>query len=137
MKKIALLVVLGIFILPFGLYGFYWWDSAKNRGNEFGYWGDFNRTKNALASIPGVTLTRKWHNLDLTLEEFGFEVMTNGCRVNIWFGESYAVRNLSRRRAIPLLKEMIAEQLTNTVPHETTGIPIDEDSGGLALRWGD
>jgi hypothetical protein len=128
MKKIALLVVVGIFIFPFGFYGFYRWDSAKNRGNEFGYWGDFNRTKNALASIPGVTLTRKWHHLDLTLEEFGFEVMTNGCRVNVWFGESDEVRNLSRRRAIPVLKKMISERLTNSVPHETLGIPINQES---------
>jgi hypothetical protein len=127
-------VVLGIFIVPLGLLGFYRWDSAKNRGSEFGYWGDFNRTRNALASIPGIALTRKWHNLDVTLEEFGFEVMTNGRPVNIFFGEMDAVRNMPKRRAIPVLKEMVAQQLTNTVPWRTIGIPIDQDGGGLALR---
>jgi hypothetical protein len=100
MKKIVSLVILGIFFVPIGLYGFYWWDSAKNRGSEFGYWGEFNRTKNALASISGVALTHKWHNLDVTLEEFGFGLMTNGRAVNIGFSERDAVRTMSRKRAI-------------------------------------
>ena len=134
MKKIVALVILGIFFVPLGLYGFYWWDGAKNRGSEFGYWGEFNRTKNALASIPGVTLTHKWHNLDVTLEEFGFSVTTNGRAVNIYFRERDAVRTLSRKRAIPILQEMIARELTNAVPSKPIGIPIDQDSGGL---WDD
>ena len=131
MKKIVSLVILGIFFVPVGLYGLYRWDSARNRGSEFGYWGEFNRTKNSLASIPGVTLTHKWHNLDVTLEGIGFGLTTNGRQVNIFIRESDAVRTLSRKRAIPLLKDMIARELTNPVPSEPIGMAIDRAGGGL------
>src|SRR5688572_6052170 len=70
-------------MLPF----LYHWDSNTNRGFTFGYYGQFNTVSNALARFKGVTIFRSWHNCDVTLEEFGFDVKTSEDRLlKIYFG---------------------------------------------------
>jgi sugar phosphate permease len=56
LKRILFFSVAAVFVVPLGLLSIYKWDSSKNRGAEFGYWGDFNRTSNALASIQGISI---------------------------------------------------------------------------------
>ena len=67
---ICLLIVLALVALAV----LYFWDADENRGFEFGYYGDFNRVKYALAKVDGVSITREWANEDIDLEEFGFTV---------------------------------------------------------------
>jgi hypothetical protein len=55
MKTFFLALLLLVVAIPIGWAGWYRWDSARNRGKQYGYYGDFNRVSNALASIPGVT----------------------------------------------------------------------------------
>jgi hypothetical protein len=70
---------------------------ARNTGKESGYYGDFNRASNALVSIPGIRITNSWLNSDITLEEFGFDVVTgNGRAVRIGFSEQDPRRKFSR-----------------------------------------
>jgi len=84
------LVLFVVFIL------WYRWDSGTNHGYQFGYYGEFNRISNALASIPGITITQSWHNCDVTLEEFGFIATTrSGESVQIALGERDRIRSLS------------------------------------------
>ena len=66
MKKFILIswVALVIFVSCILWYG---WDSGTNHGYWFGYYGEFNRVSNSLASIPGITITQAWANCDVRL----------------------------------------------------------------------
>jgi len=116
MKVLAviLLGVLAVILIPFGFYGWHRWDSSKNRGFEFGYYGEFNRVSNALASIPGVSVTQAWHNLDLSLEWFSFGIMVTGQPLCLTFSETDQIRAMSRDAAITALKKRLATELSIT-----------------------
>ena len=114
-----ILIVLSLIAVAFiSLVGWYRWDSAQNRGNEFGYYGDFNRVSNPLASISGVVITQAWHHEDITLEEFGFHLTTNGQSVSLHFGETDPVRNFKRAAAVAALQQRIATALAQAQPGE-------------------
>ncbi len=112
--KALFIAVLVVFMI-LGLY-IVWnrWDVARNRGSEFGYYGEFNRVSNALASIPGVTITQAWHNLDLTLEEFGFGITFAGRPASLVFGERDPIREMSRAGAVAALNARINSELSIT-----------------------
>ncbi len=81
---------------------------ATNNGKESGYYGDFNRASNALVSIPGIRITNSWLNSDITLEEFGFDVVTgNGQAVRVGFSEQDPRRKFSRAQ----LAEVLAAEI--------------------------
>ena len=89
----------------------YRWDSGTNHGYRFGYYGDFNRISNALASIPGITITQSWANRDVTLEEFGFAAATtSGGTIRIAVGERDRIRSLSGDSLVQALKAEIETQ---------------------------
>jgi hypothetical protein len=113
MKILLAIVGLGI-ALVVGFIVFYRWDSSRNRGYQWGYYGEFNSISNALASIPGVTVTQAWHNLDVTLEEFGFGITVTGQPVRLAFGETDTIREMSRDAAVVALKAQIAAELSTT-----------------------
>ncbi len=84
---------------------------AQNDGRESGYYGDFNRVSNALGSIPGVVVTNFWMNRDITLEEFGFEAVTDtGKPVRISVGERDPLRQMSRTQLVAALRKVIERQ---------------------------
>ena len=57
-------------------------------GVESGYYGQFNRVKLVLESMPGVRIENHWQPHDVTLEDFGFDVRTKEDRpVRLNFGE--------------------------------------------------
>ena len=112
--KILLIVVLTVLMIPVMFIAWYRWDSARNRGSEFGYYGEFNRISNALASIPGVTVRKGWHNRDVTLEEFGFDFTVTGRPVSLAFGETDPIRDMSRTKAAVALQARIAAELSAT-----------------------
>ena len=94
--------------------GFVLWyrrDSATNHGYQFGYYGEFNRVSNALASIPGITITQAWANRDITLEEFGFSAtVASGESVRIAVSERDRIRSLSGDSLVQALKTEIETQ---------------------------
>jgi hypothetical protein len=84
---------------------------ATNNGKESGYYGDFNRASNALVAIPGIRITNFWMNPDITLEEFGFDVITqSGQPVHIAFGETDPRRKLSRDQLSAALATEITQR---------------------------
>lgn len=89
------------------LVAFYLMDSNRNRGWHFGYWGEFNRVSNTIASIPGVAVTTFWHNADVTLEEFGFDVSFKGTTTSLFFGETNAIRSMPPDQMLIALKRKI------------------------------
>ena len=91
----------------------YRWDSATNRGYKRGYWGQFNTVSNELSALPGVIIVKPWYNADLTLEEFGFDLLTQGERVTLAFGEKDPIRRLSGQQLRKALLEQIAKQISN------------------------
>ena len=110
MKKFILIpwVALVIFVSCILWYG---WDSGTNHGYRFGYYGEFNRVSNALASIPGITITQAWANCDVTLEEFGFTAtMGSGEPVRIAVGERDRIRSLSGDSLVLALKMEIEKK---------------------------
>ncbi len=107
----AVLIILGSCCLLIGLIGSYQWDSAQNHGNTFGYYGEYNGVSNALASIPGVTVTGGWHNHDVTLEEFGFDIRVAGKPVRLLFSETDPIRRMKRDAAISALQLRIKPEL--------------------------
>jgi hypothetical protein len=109
--RVLLPIIAALSVCFFGYIGWYFWDSSRNRGSEFGYYGEFNRVSNTLASIPGVVVTQAWHNLDLTLEEFGFDLTITGRPVRLFFGETDPIRNMRRDAAVAALQNRIAAEL--------------------------
>ena len=108
--SIAWLVVIGFI----GFLGWLGWDTSRNRGYEFGYYGEFNRVAHALATIPEVTVVRSWHNADLTLEEFGFDLMVSGQSIDLDFGETDPIRTMKREDAVGALKSRIASRVASS-----------------------
>jgi hypothetical protein len=75
---------------------YYTWDSARNRGYPFGYYGEFNTVSNALAQISGIEILGSWYNGDVTLEEFGFEIRTaDGRPIKLFVSETDPIRKMS------------------------------------------
>ena len=97
-------------------FGWYRWDSSRNRGYTFGYYGELNRVGNALAQIPGVKILGSAHNPDITLEEFTFYIRTDdGARVQLWFGERDPARRLSGKRLMAELRRRIGNEVQQTI----------------------
>ena len=97
-----------ILMLPVLFVGFYRWDSSRNRGFHFGYWGDFNRVEHALGSLPGLRVDRSYANKDVVIEEFGF-VVAQGSRtgVDLFIAESDPIRQMSGDRLREELRSRI------------------------------
>lgn len=88
------------------------WDYSKNRGFTTGYYGEFNTVSNALAKVAGITILSSWHNADVTLEEFGFDVKTSeGRTLKIYFGETTPVRKLTGDKLNTALAKEIQDAL--------------------------
>ena len=110
MKKL-IATLSAVLVLFIGFILWYRWDSGTNHGYQFGYYGEFNRVSNALASIPGLTVTQAWHNCDVTLEEFGFTATTSsGESVRITVGERDRIRSLSGDSLVQALATEIERQ---------------------------
>ena len=112
--RVLLTILTLLIVVFFGFIGWYRWDSSYNRGSESGYYGTFNRISNALASISGVTVTQSWHNLDVTLEEFGFDLTVTGQPVHLFFGETDPIRKMSRAAVVVALQALIATELASS-----------------------
>lgn len=110
MKKFAA-ALLAVMIFLVGSMLWYRWDSRTNHGHQFGYYGEFNRVSNALASIPGITITRSWANCDLSLEEFGFTAINSaGIPVRIALEERDPIRSLSGKLLVQTLSAEVERQ---------------------------
>lgn len=88
---------------------FYQWNIAKNRGYEFGYYGVFNRISHSIESIPSVSnVTTTAMDIDISLEEFGFEVnLKNGRSIKLFFQESGPIRSLTGKKLRAALEELL------------------------------
>jgi len=90
-----LLVAGFVTITPLLCAPFYWWDSHVNHGWHWGYYGDFNSVKDAIESVPDLTIVNRWENDDLTLEEFAFFVRRpDGKQIQLGFSEDDEIRHL-------------------------------------------
>ena len=116
MKAKAILGLCVLFgVAPVAFIGWYRWDSAQNRGFEFGYFGTVNRVRHTLAAIPGVTITRDWANPDMTIEEFGFDIRTNTSQpLHLAFQESDPLRKLSGQQLTDALTARIQQETPTT-----------------------
>lgn len=81
-----------------------------NWGLECGYYGQFNRARHAIESMPGVVITNSWMHEDLTLEDFGFYLAADGSRdVRVDFREgSPQMSERSRRRIREYVQDLIS-----------------------------
>ena len=110
MKKL-ILILSAVVVVLVGCVFWYRWDSETNHGYQFGYYGEFNRFGNALASISGITVTQAWANCDVTLEEFGFFAkMASGEPIRIAVGERDRIRSLSGALLVQALHSEIETQ---------------------------
>ena len=62
--KRTLALVLGVLIIAVSPLAYYRWDSRKNHGYTYGYYGEFNRVTHALAGIGDITVRDSWANAD-------------------------------------------------------------------------
>lgn len=74
----------------------YVWDSNRNRGFLWGYYGDFNAISNELGRVPGVTITNYWYDPDISLEEMSFDLTVQGEPVRIFLEEEDPIRRLRK-----------------------------------------
>jgi hypothetical protein len=112
--RFILVVCVALGLAPVSWIAWYRWDSAQNRGYEFGYYGVLNKIKRALADSPDVATIREAAvNRDIGLEEFSLEVtMKSGQVVVLGFLESDGIRSLSGERLSRALESRIQKQLS-------------------------
>jgi hypothetical protein len=103
-------VVAAITLAILGFLVWYAWDSRKNHGFTFGYYGQFNTMSNALASLPGVRITSATYNGDITLEGIFFEIDRGGRHLNIVIAEQDPVRRLSGAKLEKALSELVEKE---------------------------
>jgi hypothetical protein len=95
----------------------YRWDTVKNRGFEFGYYGVYNRFQHALEKIPGVTIANGYYNPDITLEEFGFDLTTaSGHSVKLGISETDPIRGYYGAKLTAELTARIQQQAAAASP---------------------
>ena len=119
--KKRLLLISFFITAAVGYIFFYRWDIAKNRGYEFGYYGVFNRISNSIESIPSVSnVTTTAMNIDISLEEFGFEVdLKNGRSIKLFFQESDPIRSLTGKKLRELLLKWTTPKQYSTTGQKT------------------
>jgi hypothetical protein len=117
----SLLQLLGVILLiPISIAAFVWWDGSKNRGSESGYWGEYNRISNALASLPEVKIKSTLYNDDISLEEFQFDVETSGRSISLFFTEGDAIRKMQRAQMIEALRNRLEDALTSDATNKAS-----------------
>jgi hypothetical protein len=98
-------------VLAVGFIAWYRWDTSRNRGHKWGYWGEFNTVSNSLARLPGVTISGAYCNQDVSLEEFGFDILTSQKqKIHVDFDENDPARRLSGDDLRAALLKRIREQ---------------------------
>jgi hypothetical protein len=113
MKRVSI-TLLAVVVLFVAFILLYRWDSGRNHGFTFGYYGEFNTVSNALASLPGVTILNSGYNADVTLEEFGFDIRTSeGRDLHVWLMEEDPIRRMSKQKLTKALSDRIAKELSN------------------------
>lgn len=113
-QRIAALIGLGLSVLYLGIPLLWVVEHNWNPGGEFGYFREFNHVKHVLITMPGVRVTNEWQNRDISLEEFGFDLMVDGKPVRLTIFEDEAVRRMSRDSAVVDLKERFAKELSRS-----------------------
>ena len=101
-----------LLLLFWGTVNYWQWDQNQNRGYHHGYWGEYNRIRDALTLVTAGTAQQIYLNKDITLEEFGFSVAQSGKTIRIDFGETDSVRKLKGDKLIEALKTMIQEKMS-------------------------
>jgi len=120
MKRFVAILAVPVGVVA-ALICYYSWDSAKNRGFTFGYYGEFNTVSNALARISSVAILNSGYNADLDLEEFLFEIRTADGRTNrMFFSVKSPIRKMSGKQLeTALIQEIerVSSARTNEVSH--------------------
>jgi hypothetical protein len=120
----ASVVLVLVIVLGVGFISLYRWDSVRNRGHKWGYWGEFNTVSNALATLPGVTILNAYCNQDVTLEEFGFDILTaQKQKLHIGFDENDPGRVLSGEALRAALLSQIQKQSSTQATTNPQGLP--------------
>jgi len=96
------------------------WEIGElgNWGLESGYYGQFNRVKNVLETMPNVQITNSWQHHDITLEDFGFFLVVDGsrsARVDFW-ENSPQMKLRDKEQIREFIKQQIKDGL-NTPEH--------------------
>lgn len=90
------------------IFAFYLWDSHRNHGWTFGYYGEMNRVAQALAEIPDIRVISSYANNDIVLEEFGFRIHTEGhSGQTLHVSESDPLRNFAGTELLAELKRRL------------------------------
>ncbi len=123
----TLLLVRGARLLVFGLlYVFQPYIGSENSHSEFGYYGQYNRVKQVLESMPTVRIAAHWRHHDLTLEDFGFTLLREGAsavQVNV-YERSLEMRTWRKSR----LGELLQKQIDASQPPQENQMGLFPDS---------
>ena len=100
-----ILFMLGVFCLWFA------WEYGllPNYGLESGYYGQFNRVKHVIESMPNIVIKDYIQHKDVSLEDFSFILLVDGIKeVEVRFWEdSSQMKEKSKTR----LREFISEKI--------------------------
>jgi hypothetical protein len=120
-------------ILPFAIAGVACaWQIGlfPNWGLESGYYGQFNRVKHVIESMPRVTIQKEWLHEDLTLEDFGFTLTVEGSNsidVMFWDG-SFQMKTRDKSQIRQYILESInsnnASQATSCSPRLRSNVRL-------------
>ena len=111
--KRSLIVTWVIISAVVAFFCWYGWDTGKNHGLSFGYYGQYNSVSNALVRLPDVRILNTGYNADVTLEEFSFEIEKGGRRAMIFFSEQNRIRRMSGSELNLAVSEMVNAELVS------------------------
>ena len=131
-KKFGLTIMA---ILPFALLALWFgWSFGMfpDVGAESGYYGQLNRVKHVIESMPNVVIIDHWLHKDVTLEDFGFTIKVDGNReLNIQFWENtpqMKERNKDR------LREFIQEEIDSNKRVQSTTHKLSLGNASRSLQ---
>ena len=131
-KKFGLTIMA---ILPFALLALWFgWSFGifPDVGAESGYYGQLNRVKHVIESMPNVVIIDHWLHKDVTLEDFGFTIKVDGNReLNIQFWENTPQM---KERSKDRLREFIQEEIDSNKGFQSTTHKLSLCDGLSSLR---
>lgn len=85
-----------------------------NYGWEVGYYAQFNRVKNVIEHMKGITIIDHWQHKDVTLEDFGFTLLVDDFtnKIEVTFEENSPQMKLRKKQKI---REFVQKEIDSNI----------------------
>ena len=101
------------------------WELGQfgNWNVEFGYYGQFNRVRHVLETMPNVEIVDNWQHHDITLEDFAFSLLVDGTQTTqVTFSENSPQMKMRDKSRI---REFIEKQIKKDSNKTGAHVPLE------------